>query len=236
MNNILDNFPDIKDLINIRQVSETTVEEKPPQKFNSSITSKITRHLFFHSPRSHGSDPIFLKKTPQNTNPPVHSGEVFCQITLRYVYNFFDLLLKKFKMELTFLTKNANTIAGPDSDITPNNPELTTIRNLINFDSFVLENRKENPSFYKIDAILTRLKSMISVLEQAGKAISKENPSRILAFFDEAECQKSFMKNLPLNLFENTYFAKACSVLWSFMNRQNLSKPQNPTYNHPLKI
>ena len=227
MNNLINTLQDIKGFFDNKRLANPLQEEKPSLKLGHSMTTKGSRPLYFRSPTEppdNKSDSTAIRKSFSNISSFVASGTLK-QVNLNYMVNFMDLLLQKFKTDLSFHIANSSIISRLQSESTSSRAELSLIKNLLDFECFTLHTKKEKPYFYKAEAIVDRYRLMVSTLEEGLNSLRKENLMKAVAFFDENEFQKCTMKYFSPSLFEHQYFRIVCSELFRFMRSHKLSEP-----------
>jgi len=227
MDNILNTLQDIKDLVETRQCSATMLDEKPYHHTAHSISSKINKHIFFNgsgTAKDSKADSTSAGKESFQSHTHQSSG-MFGHVSIKAISEYLEILYKRFKTELNFLIVNANSISKLKYESTVNKPDLNAVKNILNFESFTLHYKKDNPHFYKAEAITDRFKIMVDTLDEAQKCLSKEDFSKTIPFVEESECQNCFMQYFSTNLFESEYFLKVCSELWRCMRNKISPKP-----------
>jgi len=227
MNNILNTLQDIKGFFNSKPTSGSRFEGSPFSQTQHPRSPKINHPIFFRSPTEppdNKSDSTSIRKSLSNSASFINP-DMLKQVNLNFVLDFMSYILRKFKTELNFLIAHSSSISKVQCEPSIQKPELNMIRNILNFESFILHNKKEKPSFYKVESIINRFRTMVEVLEEGTDILNQENLTKSLPFFDENEFQKCLMKHFPQSLFEQDYFLVTCSELYRFMRNERFAEP-----------
>ena len=227
MNNILNTLQDIKGFFNSKPTSGSRFEGSPFSQTQHPRSPKINHPIFFRSPTEppdNKSDSTSIRKSLSNSASFINP-DMLKQVNLNFVLDFMSYILRKFKTELNFLIAHSSSISKVQCEPSIQKPELNMIRNILNFESFILHNKKEKPSFYKVESIINRFRTMVEVLEEGTDILNQENLTKSLPFFDENEFQKCLMKHFPQSLFEQEYFLVTCSELYRFMRNERFAEP-----------
>ena len=238
MNNILSSLQNFQDLVDPRRASNNLRDEKGLPKQTQPLSIKNNNQAFYsnRSPETYKENKIDLSNSQiKPNNSSFHTNaSTFGKITLKYIFDFTNILLGKFKKELKFLIMNSSAISKSNHESPFDKEELVDIRNILSFECFLLHIKKENPSFYKVENIIERFQNMINVLEETNKILLNVNLAKSLVFFDETECQRCLMKNFPPAHFEDEVFRKICSELWRYMRSQNFAEPDDTNIQVPF--
>mmetsp|Transcript_27015 Transcript_27015/g.23913 ORF Transcript_27015/g.23913 Transcript_27015/m.23913 type:complete len:197 (-) Transcript_27015:1027-1617(-) len=86
-------------------------------------------------------------------------------------------------------------------------------------------NKKDNPGFSRIEAIIYRYEQLIKTLKEMIAFNKTENIKRELTFFNEDECKGCFRKIYPPKFFENTNFLHLCQQFYRHVRSKNYQEP-----------
>jgi hypothetical protein len=215
MKNLINNQAAFKEGLNLREQVQQQLKNAT-QNSKSNITSNNNLKKAFNH----------VQQLDVNLNNFSNPG-ILHKMALASLFKFIELLLAKIKAEMQFHITYSKEICKLHYDSQPSNPQLKTIRMLLEFDCFTLLNKKENPSFLKIEPIIERFKLLVNNLEELLDYLKKENLSKQLTFFDEEECQKCLQKIISEQIFEKDSIRKLFQEFYRFNREHQGIEPDN---------
>ena len=171
--------------------------------------------------KNNKSDPPTLKSF--NTSTLSSLGGSLRQITIASLAYITEFLITKLEEEFQFIQSNSKAVDSLQMTTNLTNSRLITLKYISNFQCFCIVNKKIHTNFYKAEQILKRLENMINILKSVAAQLKSENQSRVLTFFEEAECYKCFLKLFGQDLMSQDYFRKYGSEVWKLI--RDLPRP-----------